>query len=401
MRPLTFAPLAMTAAVAAAQPVVPGASVQLLATLPNGYRPSTADWGLDPRPDRGHWLYFGSDNNAGTGVALVRVSTGDATVGPGQVQGLVETYTALIYDPDGILVDRSGNLTGTPGQVLAACADDPFQRGRIWRINPAEAAPPDTVAPTHDFVAPLEALNNADAMTTDDLGRLYIGVPPFDQIARMIGTPQNGGASLEVFANLPAAPGILACDASGAIWSAGADGVLRRLPIDGPLPRTADLAVDLGTGTDPGLTWSRAVPGIGGPWGGGMLVVRRGVGTGDLVRVRRNGRIDLLGTNTGDVYAMTVDGDGVLYTADYSTGQVWRIARTSRLGCGPGDLGGPGGFPVSDGALDNNDFIAFIDLFFSHDPTADTGRSGGVRGQDGTFDNNDFIAFIDAFFEGC
>ncbi|MDP1661925.1 MAG: GC-type dockerin domain-anchored protein [Phycisphaerales bacterium] len=67
----------------------------------------------------------------------------------------------------------------------------------------------------------------------------------------------------------------------------------------------------------------------------------------------------------------------------------------------PADLGSTGGVPGADGHLDNNDFIVFIDLFFSQDPLADRGVTGGVPGSDGAWDNNDFIVFIDQFFSGC
>ncbi|MFT3686175.1 MAG: GC-type dockerin domain-anchored protein [Phycisphaerales bacterium] len=67
----------------------------------------------------------------------------------------------------------------------------------------------------------------------------------------------------------------------------------------------------------------------------------------------------------------------------------------------PADVGSPGGQSGPDGALDNNDFIAFINAFFNADATADFGSAGGVAGPDGQFDNNDFIAFINAFFNGA
>ncbi|MFT3685591.1 MAG: GC-type dockerin domain-anchored protein [Phycisphaerales bacterium] len=51
--------------------------------------------------------------------------------------------------------------------------------------------------------------------------------------------------------------------------------------------------------------------------------------------------------------------------------------------------------------MNNNDFIAFISLFFLQDSRADVGRQGGLPGSDDQFDNNDFIAFISAFFGGC
>jgi len=218
---------------------------------------------------------------------------------------------------------------------------------------------------------------------------------------RMVGLPVNNGGTFEVFANLPAAAGKVAYDGVGGVWGACTDGILRRYSVAGVLPRPVDLTVNTGTGTENGLTWSRVTPGGGGAWGGGMLVVRRGSGNGELVRVRNNGVIDLLGAGMGDVYAIAVDDDGVLYAADYGDGRVWKIARTERLGCGPADVGGPGGLPLSDGALDNNDFVAFINYFFDEDAVADMGVAGGLRGSDGAWDNNDFIAFINLFFEGC
>ncbi|MFT3686905.1 MAG: GC-type dockerin domain-anchored protein [Phycisphaerales bacterium] len=65
------------------------------------------------------------------------------------------------------------------------------------------------------------------------------------------------------------------------------------------------------------------------------------------------------------------------------------------------DLGGVGGVAGADGALNNNDFIAFINYFFNGDAHADVGMVGGLAGHDGLYDNNDFIAFINAFFAGC
>lgn len=69
--------------------------------------------------------------------------------------------------------------------------------------------------------------------------------------------------------------------------------------------------------------------------------------------------------------------------------------------CGEADVGIAGGAPGHDHRLDNNDFIAFIDLFFAQDPSADRGSAGGLPGSDGAFNNNDFIVFITQFFTGC
>jgi hypothetical protein len=80
---------------------------------------------------------------------------------------------------------------------------------------------------------------------------------------------------------------------------------------------------------------------------------------------------------------------------------VTNLPRPSGTPCGPADIGAQGGVHDFDGALDNNDFVVFIDDFFTHDPHADRGRQGGLLGADYTFDNNDFVVFIDQFFAGC
>ncbi|MBY0307521.1 MAG: hypothetical protein K2Q09_02155, partial [Phycisphaerales bacterium] len=58
------------------------------------------------------------------------------------------------------------------------------------------------------------------------------------------------------------------------------------------------------------------------------------------------------------------------------------------------DFGRTGGALVGDGQLDNNDFIAYTDAFFTGSVTADVGTAGGRYGSDGALDSNDFIAFI-------
>ena len=71
--------------------------------------------------------------------------------------------------------------------------------------------------------------------------------------------------------------------------------------------------------------------------------------------------------------------------------------------CNPADVGIAGGLLGYDGLLDNNDFIAFINLFTAGDTRADLGVAAGFNGQDQLFDNNDFIAHVNHFLssEGC
>ncbi len=87
----------------------------------------------------------------------------------------------------------------------------------------------------------------------------------------------------------------------------------------------------------------------------------------------------------------------------YAGGTIDRGCYEAQFGSAicPGDIGRTGGVPGADGERNNNDFVVFIDYFFSANPLADVGRTGGVPPGDGVFDNNDFIVYIDQFFTPC
>ncbi|MFT3686817.1 MAG: GC-type dockerin domain-anchored protein [Phycisphaerales bacterium] len=118
----------------------------------------------------------------------------------------------------------------------------------------------------------------------------------------------------------------------------------------------------------------------------------------------------LISDNSGNRVFRLVDlnGDG-LFTGENErqlfVGSGLSASRTLALvhdvGCNGADLGRQGGLTGGDGQLDNNDFIAFINLFFVQAPLADVGSQGGFTPGDGQFDNNDFIVFINLFFSGC
>jgi hypothetical protein len=98
-------------------------------------------------------------------------------------------------------------------------------------------------------------------------------------------------------------------------------------------------------------------------------------------------------------YTLTGWSNRAQYTG-VATAMVRAVGRVPAPPC-PADIGMTGGTPGSDGLLDNNDFVVYIDRFFAHDASADVGSTGGAPGADGAWDNNDFIVFIDQFFAGC
>ncbi len=67
----------------------------------------------------------------------------------------------------------------------------------------------------------------------------------------------------------------------------------------------------------------------------------------------------------------------------------------------PADVGSQGGVAGPDGLLNQNDFIVFLNRFFTSSYLADVGRQGGLQGSDGILNNNDFIAYVDMYMNGC
>jgi hypothetical protein len=110
--------------------------------------------------------------------------------------------------------------------------------------------------------------------------------------------------------------------------------------------------------------------------------------------------------NKGRLSSARTPGGAAVFSFNQGSGSsadilLGNIRRDQTQGTCKADLGKQGGVGGPDGALDNNDFISFIDLFFSNNPLADLGSQGGVAGADTFFDNNDFVIFIDEFFSGC
>jgi glucose/arabinose dehydrogenase len=95
-----------------------------------------------------------------------------------------------------------------------------------------------------------------------------------------------------------------------------------------------------------------------------------------------------------NVVAFGEDNAGELFVCEIG-GRVRKIVpRTAAA-----DIGRAGGLVGPDGELDNNDFIVFINWFFSADTRCDIGSRGGQPGGDGVFDNNDLIVYVNTFFQ--
>lgn len=184
--------------------------------------------------------------------------------------------------------------------------------------------------------------------------------------------------------------------------------------------RGAGTDQDLGTPTDPDdltVPTEAFSTSADGRWTVGCVSSTTGVPGTDVAVVwdalGRAQRADDLLTWNGDTTHLAYDLTSLgCISADARTVSGTCIERSTQqaltfvamLGLDPvcaADVGTQGGVPGHDGLLDNNDFIVYIDAFFSRRPVADMGSTGGVPGPDGAFDNNDLVVFIDRFFQGC
>ena len=104
---------------AKAQPVVPGATVSIYASVPDPITLSFAPDGM---------LYVGyNPESTYTAFKIHRVGPGGSPVTPFGNTGIV--------DPDAVIVDVAGVVSGTPGAVIVGGYFDPVQ-GKISKITP-------------------------------------------------------------------------------------------------------------------------------------------------------------------------------------------------------------------------------------------------------------------------
>jgi sugar lactone lactonase YvrE len=343
--PLALSTFAMSGAVAAAAPVVPGCKTTLYSTVPATYRSYTACFDAEGR------LYLGSDNNESTGELIRRVPAGG---GPSET-----ITTTRIYDADGVLVDSTGAITGVAGTVLVACSTFSGAGGVIYKI--------DSSGSVSEFVTQGAELNNCDAMALDNSGNLLINVPGKRTIAR-----RTTGA-FSTYINLAATGGgVLAVDSANKLWISCGDGVVRRFNIS-----TANPAFESSTligGAEPGLGYCPA-----GIFGNSIYCVNRSSGL--LYRVSPAGDATVAGSGfpTG-AYSLAFNERGEMFVPDWSTGQIWRLS------CGA-DFN-------SDGFLTFEDFDEFVTAFESGNPDSDFNK-------DGFLDFSDFDDFVIQFESGC
>ena len=210
----------------------------------------------------------------------------------------VSEFGPPMVDPDAVLFDAAGRISGVPNSVLVGGG------GILAAIFPNQTA---AVVFNTGFA-------DVDDMKFDGSGRLIFS----DDLPRIL---TSSGSAPTVLISLPIRAGSIAVDRNNRTFLALEDGTIRIYNADGTL---ADSAFATGlAGLDTYLAFG---PGAGGF--GHELYVLNG---SDLVRFNTNGKTTLIGSGfsvgpssgTGFVFGP----DNALYVSEYSKNRILKISR--------------------------------------------------------------------------
>lgn len=336
---------------ASAAPSIPGVGIHLYGDFPSDSFPYTMTLGTDGS------LYVGPNDNAVSGAFVRRLLPGGGSSVP--------FATAKIYDPDGVLFDATGAFSGVANSVLVASSDaNDGTTGLIRALRPDGSQ--------FTVVGPLPILNNNDSMAFNSQKVLYVNVYPNQTVVRFIGLspvvaitlPVAGGGSMIVFDDLDR------------LWIPCADGNVRRYGSNHALQAT----LFAGAGADAAVAFC---PGGAMPKGIYVLNNQSHI----LSRVDGTDQFVPVGSGFPRAYAMTFDGAGRLYLANFDAGEVYRS------GC-PADLN-------ADGFVDDADFTLFVpayNLLDCADPAMPALCPADLN-SDAFVDDADFVLFVVAYNE--
>lgn len=279
--------LIAASALSHAQPSVPGMTTSLYGSYPTTYLPLVLIF------DDAGYLYASADDASSPGQRIRRVPPGG---------GLAAIFSnSQIYDPDGLLLDRHGVISGVPGAILMGCGVSGSPTGQIRALRPDGT----------DFTVsgPSSILNNCGPLEFDSSNRVFIAVFGNRTIVRFTGTTPS------LFLTLPGTinSGGLLIDSIDRIWVSCSDGAVRRY-----LPSAALEATITVGGIYPGMGINRHQ----GSFAEGVYVSNRS--TGIMSRIGAGEVLEPVGTGFSTPTHLLFDSDGALYNSDYSLGRIWK-----------------------------------------------------------------------------
>lgn len=275
----------LISAPASAVPTVPGYVVETYA----GSITKPENLSFDGNPSG--FLYVGNGDST-AGVRIHRISLSDQSV---------NSYGGPLTDPDAVIYDGVGNISGTPGSVIVGGGTPLVSPPYISRIAPDEST---------NLLFELDAASNPSDMIFDSTGRLLFS--------------DGGGGSKAVFHitgsnvptklfDTPTVPLNITIDANDIIFVSDSSGTIRKYEDD----VLSEFVTGLGSGIIPiTMGTSDSV------WGVGLYAIAND----SLLHFDASGNQTLLGTGFDSSYTdISFGPDNTLFVSDYSGNQILRI----------------------------------------------------------------------------
>lgn len=281
---------------AVAAPIVPGFTVEHYADVTD-----PAEMTFDPATGT---MYVGRDRSGSGGTAADPVKI--HVVAPGGAP-VAEFGDTDIPDPDSVLFDADGAISGVAGSVLVA--------GREGDEGALRAIHPDQTTSLLFHVG--SGLVNPNSLKFDSTGRVVIA----DNLGEVAFTT---GGNPTILYDLGGRNGTIAIDTNDDIYTDGPDGVIRIHAADGSL-----VNANFYTDPDPAEGGFQLEFGPGDAlWGDSLYGISRD--SGELIRFADDGTPTVIGTGFGGdgvtaVSDLEFGPDGALYVSFFSDDEIVRI----------------------------------------------------------------------------
>lgn len=272
-----------------AVPVVPGFTVSPYAVVPAHNRFTFGSDGT---------LYAGNTDNAAAGARLHRI-------GPGG--GAASGFGPAIFDPDAVLFDASGAVSGAAGSVLVG-------GNALTAVRPDQSA----------VVLFSGSFNNVGDLAFDRSGRLLFTDNGNGDPDRRAVFAVDGGVLTRLFVEAAgAAPDAIAVDAANRIFTSRSDGAVSIHAADGSL---LDAGFVTGLSASPVIDFGR-----GGAFGDHLYALD--AVTGELWRIDAAGQRTLFGSGfSPNSTELSFGPDGALYIGDFDHDLILRVAAVPEPG---------------------------------------------------------------------
>ncbi len=239
---------------------------------------------------------------------------------------VVEYGDTLIDDPDAIVYDRDGIISGAPGSILVGGANfNNVSIGKISAIHPDQSV--------HVLIGPSSAIRNPANLQIDSRGRLL-----FSQVGLQTQIAAFSNGLITTVIRNPVEIWDFEIGENNQIYVSSTDGVIRVYDLDGNLLNNT-FATGFGRTT-------KMAAGPGGVWGRDLYVADST--NGKLYRVNAKGEKTIIGENFSEDHSwdFVFGPDKSMYISDYENDRILKISSPYSTNVSVRVEDGRGGFDV-------------------------------------------------------